>query len=110
MCERVHYRPVCGQCDPVSPPFDDNGGGWRRADSARQHHRLADQSLHRVGVALVDGDSAQGQTEDRGGGTTREGRKERREGKRKEGRKEEEDEKEEEEEEEVGVKDKEGGR
>lgn len=40
--ERERFsRPVAGQRDAISSPFNRDGGGRRRADSAGQHHRLA---------------------------------------------------------------------
>lgn len=68
-------RPVGGQRDTVSSPFNRNGGGRRRADSAGQHDRLANQSLHLGRVVLVDGHSAHSQAENRAGTRTGGGRK-----------------------------------
>lgn len=68
-------RPVGGQRDAVSSPFNGNGGGRRRADSAGQHDRLADQGLHLGRVVLIDGDSAHSQAENRAGTRTGGGRK-----------------------------------
>lgn len=67
------------QRDAISSPIDNDGRGRRRADSAGQHNCLADQSFHCRGVGLVDGHFSQGQTEESGGDTRIERRKERRE-------------------------------
>lgn len=56
--------PAGGQRDVVSPPLHSDGGRRRRADSAGQHDRLANQSLHGGRVGLIDGHFTQGQTEE----------------------------------------------
>lgn len=68
---------MCRQSNAVSSPLNNNSGGRRRTDSAGQHNRLSDQSFHGGGVGLIDGHSSEGQTEETGGDTRIEGRKER---------------------------------
>lgn len=64
------------QSDAVSSPLHNDSGGRRRADSAGQHNCLASQSFHSRGVSLIDGHFSQGQTEETGGDTRIERRKE----------------------------------